>query len=460
MACSSNNSNNCASYTLNTTYTPCDTCTSVDSQCIIYTGPTLACLNIETNTKLEDIIKEIDTVLCMNVENGFGSYDFHCLADTYTINTEAQFVSAITEYVCDFKADFDTLVSTTIPGYISDLQDQIDLINNPELTPTCDILDYTDESTLTEVLTSQSLAICTIADNLNISTVEWDMCMEVSTIPGTVAQGFTMVLTQLCNLKSTIDEITVTLPTFNNEGTCLAGATDNDTLDDTVQMIRTRLCQTPVFDINALDVICFDLEEAGDLQGLVQQFITVIEGQLSYTPTEWDSGHFTVEMSDPENACGGVRVALNEEALAGLSDKLVSVDGSDTAGYLSAKIVAGDNISITIDTEDGVLIINGEASGENADEKVKSWSGDSTAGFLDSKLKDGVSDDGLITTTVEVDEGDDMIKITAEIDVEALITAIITLANSNPTVKTALCELFASCPDTCSAPTNTSITFS
>lgn len=56
----------------NGSYTPlynsnCDTppgCTPTDSTCVIYTGPTLACLDIESNTDIEKIFISLDEKVC------------------------------------------------------------------------------------------------------------------------------------------------------------------------------------------------------------------------------------------------------------------------------------------------------------------------------------------------------------------------------------------------------------
>jgi len=90
-------------------------------------------------------------------------------------------------------------------------------------------------------------------------------------------------------------------------------------------------------------------------------------------------------------------------------DIRVKVSGNDLSnGYLSEKVVAGTNITVTELNDGGVETLEISASGGNTDEQVKVSANDTTAGYLEDKIVGTASN---ISITTLNDGGDEDSKI-------------------------------------------------
>lgn len=152
--------NNAAEQNNNYLPDPCPGCEDdVAAECVVYTGEDTVCLDIKKGTRLDDIIKGLDQVICLLAEGGdYSDYDFGCL-DNLGIQSEQQFVETIVSILCEILGD-------QTPGNITSLTELYNLIQtlgNPKFTYSeCaePLVNLPANSTLPTVLAALRNAIC------------------------------------------------------------------------------------------------------------------------------------------------------------------------------------------------------------------------------------------------------------------------------------------------------------
>lgn len=112
--------------------TPCDPCSPdytdtgccdfIKTDCVIYKGEDIDCLNISTNESLTDILTHLQEIVCALAPAGYSEFDFGCFASE-GITTEQQFVEFITSVICE-------ILGTQNPGGITSLSDLYALIQS------------------------------------------------------------------------------------------------------------------------------------------------------------------------------------------------------------------------------------------------------------------------------------------------------------------------------------------
>lgn len=106
------------------------------SECIIYNGDDIPCLNIVKTENLNEVLQHLKDVICALTPTGYGSFDFSCFA-SQEITTEQQFVEFISGLLCDILG---TQTPTTITSLsqlytlIQDLTTNLNLIKNQTLS--------------------------------------------------------------------------------------------------------------------------------------------------------------------------------------------------------------------------------------------------------------------------------------------------------------------------------------
>lgn len=424
-------------------------CTS-DTEDIIYGGANLPCSGILTGDNVDEILAKVDQALCASSGN-YSTYNKFCLDDNSPITTEQQFVETISEYVCTLRSDVDTFIDITFPAYQTSISNQLTAITSPNIT--CASASVLSTDTLSQVLTKYCTKFGAIDSALSLSGVNWSQCSSVPTPPTTIAQAFDLIIDQICNINTG----EVVLPTFNNVGSCLpTPLTSTDSLEDTVNKIKTRLCQTPTFDINTLTWTCTTkpTSTTTDLQSAFQAILNKLDTLSQNLPT-FDAG-FSVSNIDNDNLCLGKLVSL---AGGTLTDQFVSINSGDTSpGYLAAKLVAGSNITLDISTVPGTMIINSSA-GASADEKVKAFSGDpNPSDFLDNKLEGDTSSEGL-SITLSNNTIDGKVRITPNINMNQFIVSLVETLENNNDLFQLWCNLNANCPSPCNPPSNITVEY-
>lgn len=316
---------------------------SMSSACVYYNGPNLSCSGILTLDSVETALQKIDEQICAIIGD-YSTYNMHCLPAWYgeTIDTQAKFVDAITDYLCQLNDTADTFINNTFVTYQTTINNIIQTIEFPGIT--CSSASVTDSDSLVQVLTKYCTKFAAIDTAIDITSVDWGNCFTVVSPPTTIAGGFQLQADQICLLYDMINDGS-SLPTFNNYTNCLAG-TSSDSLVTTIGLIITKLCAAPVFDNDLLTSTCITIPgDSTDLTTLIQNIIDAVDASTQNYVT-FDGGDFTVTATDPMDPCAGITVAL---ATPVSTDRFVAVSAGDASpSTLVAKITStGGTIAVT-----------------------------------------------------------------------------------------------------------------
>ena len=422
-----------------------------DAGCVVYTGPALSCSGIATNSNLETILQTIDPLLCASTGD-YSTYNTYCLAP---ITTQKQFVETISNFVCTLRDDFDEFVDTTYVADQSSIDSRLDALEVPGIT--CSSAGVVNTDTLQQLLTKYCTKFGTIDSAINPSAANWNSCYVV-TPPTTITGGFNTLIAQICILKALVESGTSSLPTFNNVGSCLpAPLTTADSLVDTVNKIKVRLCQTGTIDTTALTFGCVSnsVSSGTDLQSTLQNILTKVTQIAQNLPTEW-SADFDVTNVDNGDLCLGKEVAL---ATPSTQDRFVAATTSDTSpGVLQNKLVAGTNVTLDYVTTPGSVIINNTGGSGTGDHKVAVNSTDPSPDYLGVKIITGGLTNGIqVTPTVDIINN--VITLDVTVDTVTLFQSLIDTLSSDSGLYASFCAAVAGCPSPCDAPSNVTVTY-
>lgn len=422
----------------------------VDSACVVYTGPQFVNIPLDTNTCIETIIGSIDTMLSATTGN-YSSYNTSCLG---TQNTQQQFVETISAYVCATQTQLNNFISNTFPTSNNNLQTQITGILNPSLT-SCSNIGIVNTDTYTQVFNKIITSQCNIYSSLDLSEANWNSCFTITgTPPTTPLQAVNALIGQICSIKNAGSS--TLLPTFDNTNTCIPNGTTTDSLVYTVANLRDITCTKPSFNINALTFGCVTKPSnvATDLQGTIQNILSNVSN-LNNIKTTFNPAQFTTVPVDNTDPCKGVTVSLATSQVP--ADRLVALNNADNApGTLVTKISQGTGMIIDTTSNPGTLTFNVDTASFASDGKVKVESTDPTAGYLDDKMT-GLGDDNGLSINTYVN-GSNQVVVKGDLDINLLVTRILEELNTDSDLKAILCSLVASCPVTCAAPTNVTVT--
>lgn len=369
---------------------------SSNTKCVVYTGAALPCAGIATNDTLEDILIKIDSQIC-SVTGNYASYTYHCITPQ---TTEAGFVSAITDYVCNLNTTVTTFIGTTFPAYQSTVNSRFVALEVPGII--CATASVTNTDTLQQILTKYCTKLTTLDTAVSLSGITWNNCFTVVSTPTTIHDAFSEVLSQICQTKSLISSSS--LPVFNNSSNCLAG-TSSDTLVTTIGLLTSKVCSAAVVTVGSLTTSCLTL--GSTLQTALQAIITKVDTLTQHDVTF--SGDFTITATDAMNPCAGRTVALATPLNA---DRFVASNASDASpGTLISKLQAGTNITLDDTTTPGKVIVNTTA----VDRKVSAATADASPGFLVDKLEGSTVNGITITPVYNSSTG----KVTLQLSVDA-----------------------------------------
>lgn len=164
-------------------------CSPVSSNCVIWQGPDLSCINLCNGDAVSDVVYKLATQLCtIQTSLDLSTLDLSCLVSFCSATNPApttKTLSAVLEFIIDKVCCLNTA--------IEDLPGGSNSYTEPNLAlPTC--LQYADPST-------------------------------GQTITQLVHNQYTLRLgNQFCTLKATVDGHTTTLATYNNRITALENA--------------------------------------------------------------------------------------------------------------------------------------------------------------------------------------------------------------------------------------------
>lgn len=451
MACT-----NCTQTTSSITGFVPATCTDLpscflDAGCVVYTGPALSCSEIATNDALDTILQKIDPLLCA-ATGDYSTYNTFCLAP---ITTQKQFVESISAFVCDLNDNFEAF-ETAYAADQTTIDGRLDALEVPGIT--CTSASVVNTDTLVQVLNKYCTKFGTIDTALNPSSANWNSCYVVSA-PTTIVGGFNTLISQICILKGLVESGgTGSLPTFNNVGSCLAApVTAADTLVDTVNKIKTRLCQTGTIDTTTLTFGCVSNTVSGgqDLQGTLQNILTKVTAISQSLPTSF-TGDFVITNVDNGNLCLGKSVAL---ASSITPDRFVATTASDMSpGVLQDKLIPGTNVSLDYITSPGFVIINNTGGSGAGDHKVAVDGSDTTPDYLGAKIVAGAISNGLQVSPV-VDTANEVVALNINVSLVTLFQSLIDVLSTDSGLYANFCAAVAGCPSPCDAPTNVTVTY-
>lgn len=448
MACEQCNGTGGSSYLPPYSINTCSTKSSpLDSSCVKYTGPALVCTGVETNTWLEDILQAFDTKIC---ESGtdWSAFEYNCLTDESSISTPGEFVDAITLAYCTLNSAYITFTGTTYPTAISGLQSQITAITNPNLT-LCGASGITSSDTYTSILGKLATLGCNNSAALNVSGANWNTYFVTPTLPTNPTAGFNVILAKLGEIISA--GYAYVPPTFNNTGSCLASPGTADILVSTINKIKTRLCLSPIYDINTSPWGCIANPASGTGPNLQAAFDAVLAttNTLKANDVTFDPDFFDVSLNTIGQPCSGRFVTFTGDLT---QDRFVASDSSDTSpGTLADKLTAGTNITLDNTTTPGQIIIN-----STEDHKVIASLG-GAAGFLNDKVN-GEED---VTESIEIqtsyDAGTDKVLISPIINALNLASVILDTIEANPELYAKFCALGCGCAPCGGSTTTTTL---
>lgn len=443
--------NNCspsypvASYVFSGT-APCTNCDGDCPQgihptsCVYNDGPALLCIGAAENERLDSILNKIDAILCeTGGGNPYPGYNTYCLG---SMADQQNFVETISEQFCTLQSSYDTFTGTTFPDAIDTINATITALNAPNIL-SCAAIGYSSTDTIKVAITKLSNYVCNLNASFDLSTVAWDQCTVVADPPETIQQGFDFVISQLCNLSSSI---ITPLPTFDNTGSCLDSPGATDSLVSTITKIRSKVCAAPAYNPGTYTQGCFTVTGATSLDTLLQSLITQVSSVMQALPRSFDNTYFAVSDLTPGTPCNGKQVTLSGVTT---SDRLVALDlGDTTPGTLEDKVVAGTGISLDFGSLNaGQMTIT---ASNTADEKVKAHAADPSAGYLDTKI---IGSTGAAVNINALLAGNQM-QISAGIDTSMLVDIILTLIENDEDIRSRFCTIVNSCPSPCTSPSN------
>ncbi len=432
------------SYNTNCTTGDCPNGT-LDAKCVLYKSSDLTNSGILTNDNLETALQKIDEKLGEAAGN-YSSYNMNCLDP---VETEEEFVDLITSEVCDLRSILNNFIDTEFPAYQEVVDNRLTAVEVPGITEP----DFGGIATDTqaELFSKIGARLGEITDEIDLTGVDWAQCYGGAT-PTNIKEGFDLLLDQICETKDLISD--GDLPTFNNTGSCLASPGATDSLEDTIIKIRTRVCLSPTFDINALTWGCIEKPSSTttDLQSAFQSVLSEIDTLSENAPTF--SEDFTVENVDDENPCLGKVISL---ATPLNQDRFVASTALDASpGTLIDKLEEGDGIGLDSTTTPGKIIISADASSNGT---VYAGVGDTVLGVLEQKIQGKGSDDGILSIGGTYNVSTKKLDLKPSIDTTLLLEALFTLLETDTELKERFCTIVNSCPSGCTAPQNAQATY-
>jgi hypothetical protein len=404
---------------------------SLNAKCVYYAGPNLSCSGVNNLDSVELALQKMDEQICSLIGD-YSTYSFGCLDDTTAITTEAEFVEAVSSFVCTLRSDLDAFTEETFVNYQDEVTVALEALQSPELT--CTSAGITDADSFGSILEKICVKFDDLDTYLDISDVTWDSCFTVLGTPTNISTAFALVLDQICQVK----ESSSALPTVNNATSCLSITGNADSIVDTIDAIKTRLCQTPVINNADLSSTCVSIPESQtDVQTLLQSMLARLDELTSNMPS-FDPGDFSVAAMDEEAPCSGLVVTL---ANSPNQDRLVAVneDDANPATLIEKLVGVGMDIDATTNPEQITLTVT-----EVDDHTVLASSTDDTPGELDQKIK-GQSD-GIIEIQESYNSSTKQLDLTPSVDYEALATQLLNIIKASSTLQDLFCEVASQCP--------------
>lgn len=257
-----------------------DGCVATSSNCVIWQGPDIACINLCKGDTVSDVVAKLATELCEVLDYvNISLYDLSCLDLAVQPTTFDELIQLIITRLCNAETAIDNIDSGGTGGGSSVCPDDC-LVN----LPIC--LRYTNPSTGNIVTTTSLTDFVALLGN--------KYC-ELSVLVGQNTDAIEQVASDLQDLQVTVNLLEAssgTLPNVNIN--CITG-TNSTPLVTAIQTIATTLCdlESTVEDLGGNDVTQAILNQCPGLNtsnvlvgsGTMQQ----ISGWISNPTTVADS---------------------------------------------------------------------------------------------------------------------------------------------------------------------------
>lgn len=412
-----------------------------DASKIKYTGPDLECLDEKSGVNLETLLKKIDGIVCGGEGVDWSTFDYSCLEDDFTITSAETFAEAISAFVCQFREDYDNYVANNSFNSTG-ITTTINNVLNPNFAPSCGTVGITSSDTLKSAVQKLINRLCVVDGILSPSAADWNQCELVSPVPTTLNAAFNILINWHCQTQAAIEDIITTgttLPTFNNESTCLPSPGSSDTLYDTILKIRTVLCALPEFDESEIVwPSCIPEPTDSSLTNIVQAILDPLNTAYQRRIVSVDSS-LTLTLDSTSSTCGGYKLGVNPAS--GLTDRLVAVSSTGTPNYLQNVLLQGTNITFV--DNGNTLTVNAAPS----DHLVLAGGTSDPPGKLVDKIRENITGDPAITLQPLLDGSgsNSNLYIQPTVDWDVAANSILSAIENNTTLYNFFCTLACGC---------------
>lgn len=422
----------------------------MDASSIVYTGIYLSHIPLDPNTNLEDALIAIDAAFnAINPAPDYSGYNLYCVTQTdgisHPTNTQ-NFAEGISKILCDFKTANATWISTTYATDISTINTAITNLQSPALTYVP--FSITALDTIGTVWSKVFTGLTAMTTYSSVTGATW-AALSLP-VPANVAAAFTEIIGYEQAQDLLIAGKQNAIANFDNSSNCLGG-TNNDTIRQTVDLMRTYLCSLPSLTIGS---ITWKAVATGtNLQTTVQHIID----ELSLT-----AQNAVVANTDASiilSAVGGIydgqKAAVNP-AWSGLFKVITSIGDIGNEDYLGAKIYSSDS-SVTVDIVTDPTKVNLRVAAPNG--KVKVNASDPSAGYLIDKLAaNNTSSEGVSVNPVASTDNT-QIELNVTVNRFAMANALLDEIMNDPDLLAKFCQIKEMCNGcTCEAPSNLVVT--
>lgn len=193
MSCKNPNNTNIPYYSFgqNPCSTGSDSCSvTVDSSCVVYTGPNLPAIGAESNDNLQDILDAINTALGTVSGIDWGSFDYSCLPGVIT--TAQQFAETISQYTCNVNSALEDFIENTYTPAIENIDANLGTISDPEFT-SCSVVGVVDTDNYEQVLIKILSNLCSVNTQIDPSDANWNTYFSTDPLPDNITDAFNII---------------------------------------------------------------------------------------------------------------------------------------------------------------------------------------------------------------------------------------------------------------------------
>ena len=169
----------------------------------------LTCMELNNGVSLEGFMESVDAKLCETVAFNFSTFGMACLKERYTINTMAQFVTAMDGESCRLDTAYQNIAD--VSNTVSTLSTVVNNLLHPGLVNNCGI-GFTSATPLASALQMFVSHYCNFISNLTIPVSPSIIGINNSTIAWSNAGVLNHTLTASVKVSQDADNVIVIRP--------------------------------------------------------------------------------------------------------------------------------------------------------------------------------------------------------------------------------------------------------